>query len=80
MVRQQYSEDDLPSDELRQQFMGQVGLLAEEDKRQLISEVLTPNGFNLIVTPKEIDTAMEDLATLISNGINRALHQNVQFS
>lgn len=55
-------------------------MLEEDDKRQLISEVLSPNGFNLIVTPKEIDTEMEDLVTLISNGINRALHQNVQFS
>ena len=26
------------------------------------------------------DTDMEELATLISNGINRALHTNVQFS
>ncbi|MGL4374017.1 MAG: GPR endopeptidase [Turicibacter sp.] len=80
MVRQQYKEEDLPSDELKQQFMGHIGLLTEDEKRQLISEVLTPNGFNLIVTPKEIDTEMEDLATLISNGINRALHQNIQFS
>lgn len=79
-TRQQYTEEDLPSQEMRQQFMGQVGMLEEDDKRQLISEVLSPNGFNLIVTPKEIDTEMEDLVTLISNGINRALHQNVQFS
>lgn len=79
-VRQSYTDDDLPSAELRQQFMGQIGTLEEEEKRQLISEVLTPNGYNLIVTPKEIDTDMEELATLISNGINRALHTNVQFS
>ena len=79
-ARQTYTDEDLPSPELREQFMGQVGNLEEEEKRQLISEVLTPNGYNLIVTPKEIDTEMEDLATLISNGLNRALHPNVQFS
>ena len=79
-ARQIYTAEDLPSPELREQFMGQVGNLEEEEKRQLISEVLTPNGYNLIVTPKEIDTEMEDLATLISNGLNRALHPNVQFS
>ena len=79
-ARQIYTDEDLPSPELREQFMGQVGNLEEEEKRQLISEVLTPNGYNLIVTPKEIDTEMEDLATLISNGLNRALHPNVQFS
>ena len=79
-ARQTYTEDDLPSPELREQFLGQIGNLEEEEKRQLISEVLTPNGFNLIVTPKGIDSDMENLATLISNGINRVLHPNVQFS
>ncbi len=79
-IRQTYTEEDLPSEEVRQQFMGQIGVLEEEEKRQLIAEVLTPNGYNLIVTPKEIDTEIQDLATLISFGINRALHENVQIN
>lgn len=79
-ARQTYSEEDLPSEEVRQQFMGHIGVLEEEEKRQLISEVLTPNGYNLIVTPKGIDTEIEDLATLISFGVNRALHENIQFN
>ena len=79
-MRQTYTDEDLPSPELREKFMGQLGNLEEEEKRQLISEVLTPNGYNLIVTPKEVDTTIHDLATLISSGLNRALHQNIQFS
>lgn len=79
-VRQTYTENDLPSPELREKLMGQVGLLEEEEKRQLISEVLTPNGFNMIVTPKDIDTDIRDLAGLISNAINQALHPRVQIN
>ncbi len=78
--RQTYTDDDLPADEVKEQFLGQVGLLNEGEKRQLISEVLTPNGYNLIVTPKEVDDDIKDLATLISSGLNRALHEFVQFN
>ena len=78
--KQNYQEDDLPSEEVRQQFLGEIGLLSEGEKRQLISEVLTPNGYNLIVTPKEVDDDIRDLATLISNGLNQVLHKNVQFN
>jgi spore protease len=60
--------------------MGQLGVMDEQQKRELISEVLTPNGYNLLVTPKEIGTEIRDLATLVSSGINRALHQKVEFS
>ena len=78
-VHQTYTDDDLPSPEMREKFMGQLGILEEEEKRQLIAEVLTPSGYNLIVTPKEVDTTIHDLATLISSGLNQALHQNIQF-
>jgi len=79
-VRQDYSEDDLPPMELREKFMGQLGVLDDTEKRQLISEVLTPSGFNMIVTPKGVDTEIRDLATLISSGLNRALHPKIQFA
>ncbi len=80
MSRQTYSDEDLPPVQMRQEFLGQVGILNEGEKRQLISEVLTPNGYNLIVTPKEVDDDIQDLATLISSGLNRVLHENVQFN
>ncbi|WP_339064165.1 GPR endopeptidase [Tepidibacillus marianensis] len=58
-------------------FLGIVGTLSEQEKRQLIFEVLAPIGFNLMVTPKEVDTFVEDMAGILSNGLNMALHSAV---
>lgn len=71
------TEEDLPNEEKRNTFLGIVGNLSEEEKRQLISEVLTPIGHNLMVTPKEVDGFMIDMANVIANGVNAALHENV---
>lgn len=45
------------------------------DKVSLISEVLTPGEF--IVTPKEIDTDIKNISSVISNGINIAVHEGI---
>ncbi|RLL48027.1 GPR endopeptidase [Oceanobacillus piezotolerans] len=71
------TEQDLPNQEKRHTFMGIVGNLSDEEKRKLITEVLTPIGHNLMVTPKEVDGFMKDMATLVAEGINAALHENV---
>ena len=60
-------------DEKRELF-GLVGSLNYEETKELISEVLSPIGYNLMVTPKEIDFIIPRLATLISNSINEAIH------
>ncbi len=57
--------------------MGMVGGLDEAEKRQLIQEVLAPLGHNLMVTPKEIDVFIEDMAHVIAEGLNAALHGRV---
>lgn len=44
------------------------------EKWQLIREVLDPLGNNLIVTPKEIDEFVEDVAHVVAKGLNVALH------
>jgi spore protease len=36
--------------------------------------VLAPIGHNLMVTPKEVDVFIEDMANLVANGLNAALH------
>lgn len=74
------SEADLPTEEERLTFLGLVGQLSEDEKRSLLAEVLTPMGRNLIVTPKEIDSFMTDMAHLIASGINEALHERVRAS
>ena len=69
--------EDLPDKEKRQTIMGMIGNLEEEEKRQLIREVLAPLGHNLMVTPKEVDVFIEDMANVIASGLNAALHGEV---
>lgn len=61
----------------RQNLFGIVGTLEDEDVKKLIFEVLTPIGYNLMVTPKEEDFVIELLSEIISSGINKALHKSV---
>ncbi|PKM79636.1 MAG: GPR endopeptidase [Firmicutes bacterium HGW-Firmicutes-13] len=50
----------------------------ERDERiSLIREVLEPYNGHLMVTPKEIDTIIEDISIVISGGLNAALHPKV---
>ncbi len=58
-------------------FLGSFGMLNETEQRTLIEEILTPQGYNLMVTPKEIDVEVEDLSKIIANGINIALHSGL---
>jgi spore protease len=71
------TDEDLPGEKERQSFLGIVGTLDENEKRQLIHEVLSPLGHNLMVTPKEIDTFIDDMANVLANGLNTALHEKV---
>ncbi|WP_071460188.1 GPR endopeptidase [Bacillus massilinigeriensis] len=75
--REVLTDEDLPEEEHRKAFLGMVGALKEEEKRQLIHEVLSPLGHNLMVTPKEIDVFIEDMANLIASGLNAALHKAI---
>lgn len=65
------------NNEDRKALLGIVGTLSDNEIRQLLFEVLTPIGFNMMVTPKEVDFVIEKLGILISNGINKALHTKV---
>lgn len=49
----------------------------EEEKYSLIKEVLEPFMPNSIVTPKEIDLIIDDLSIIIANGLNIALHPDI---
>ncbi|MBP7175297.1 MAG: GPR endopeptidase [Thermoclostridium sp.] len=53
--------------------------LEDNDKYNLIKEVLEPYGGNLVVTPKEMDEVIERVSKVIANGINLALHKNIGF-
>lgn len=61
----------------KKDLFGMIGTLNDEEIKKFISEVLIPIGYNMIVTPKEVDFIIEKLSTIISTGINNALHKNV---
>lgn len=75
--KRKLTEEDMPGPQERQQYMGIIGSLEEEEKRQLISEVLGPLGYNLMVTPKEVDDFIEDMGNVLAQGLNAALHGSV---
>lgn len=58
-------------------LLGIVGTLLPGETKELIYEVLSPIGYNLMVTPKEIDFEVKKISELIANGINNALNENV---
>lgn len=70
-----YLKDEvMVSNEDKKTLLGLIGTLKEDELRNLTYEVLTPIGYNLMVTPKEVDFVIEKLSDVISYGINHSLH------
>ncbi len=61
----------------KQNLFGVVGTLNDTETKALIYEVLSPIGYNLMVTPKEVDFSVQKLSEVIADGINMALHKNI---
>lgn len=60
-----------------QPIFGEFGSMQDNERLQLVREVLQPLGHDLLVTPKEIDKFMEDIANIVASGLNAALHEAV---
>lgn len=60
--------------EEKEKLLGLVGTLSDEELEIFIYEVLSPIGYNYMVTPKEIDFIIEKLAFVISESINKLIH------
>lgn len=58
-------------------FYQLISGMTGEDKRALIAEVLSPAVGDLMVTPKEIDVYIDELAAVLAEGINAALHPDL---
>ncbi len=69
------NKEVLATNDDKKTFLGLVGLLSEEELISLTYEVLTPIGYNLMVTPKEVDFVIEKLSDVISYGINHSLNE-----
>lgn len=63
------------TNEEKKNLMGIIGDLEDDEIKELIYEVLTPIGYNLMVTPKEIDFVVKKLSEIISDAINESLHE-----
>ena len=51
--------------------------LEDNDKYNLIKDVLNPYAGNMFVTPKEVDAVIDRLTNIIANAINIALHPGI---
>ena len=66
--------EELSEDE-KIKLLGNIGMLTENEIRELIFEVLTPIGYNMMVTPKEVDFVIDKTSEVLANSINKALHK-----
>ncbi len=73
---EQIEEQNLSKQE-KTELSGILGTIDDEEKRELIMEVLNSIGYNMIVTPKEIDFLVEKLSDVISGALNQSLHLEV---
>lgn len=65
-------------DQKEKEYLGGIlGSLSDQDKYNLINEVLNSINYNLIVTPKEVDFLIEKLSNVISSSLNNALHKEI---
>lgn len=58
-------------------FAGIVQKMDWEEKKEIIKEVLSPYIGDLIVTPKEIDTLIDDISLVLANSLDAALHPQI---
>lgn len=66
---------DLLIEKLQNEAKSNVFLnqLKEEDNYEKIKDVLNPQDYNMIVTPKEIDDLIENMKDVVARGINMSL-------
>jgi len=73
-----YSKKNMQLDpKEKENLFGILGQLQEQEIKELFEEVLTPIGYNYMVTTKEMDFLIDKLANILANGINQALHEKV---
>jgi spore protease len=61
-------------------FYNMLKNVDKNEKYSMIRQILNPYIGDLMVTPKEIDSLMEDISKVIANGINIALHTSIKLN
>ena len=77
MMKAHFSQGGLNPSDHTKQIMGMLPELNEQERLSLVREVLQPLGHDVVVTPKEIDEFVEDIANVVASGLNAALHEAV---
>lgn len=60
------------------EFYNMLKSVDTNEKYSMIKELLHSSTGNMMVTPKEIDSLIEDMAKIIANGINISLHPSIE--
>lgn len=60
------------------EFFNMLHRLSEQDKNELIRDILSPYVGDLVVTPKEIDSIISNISEVVANGINISMHGNME--
>ncbi|WP_094602912.1 Germination protease [Sporomusa silvacetica DSM 10669] len=53
--------------------------LSDQDRHTIVRQVLPEMLGDLMVTPKEVDRLIEDIAAVVAGGINQAMHPNIDY-
>ena len=53
--------------------------LSDQDRQTIVRQVLPDILGDLMVTPKEVDRLIEDIAAVVAGGINQAMHPNIDY-
>jgi spore protease len=53
--------------------------LSDADRRVIVNQVLPEALGDMMVTPKEVDRLIEDIANVVAGGINQAMHPNIDY-
>ncbi|MBP1999135.1 spore protease [Paenibacillus shirakamiensis] len=77
LMRDHFNKEGGGNSSQTKQILGLLSELSENERLGLVKEVLSPLGHDVIVTPKEIDEFIEDIANIIASGLNAALHEAV---
>ncbi len=59
----------------KQEILGMVGILNEDEIKKLVWEVLAPIDGDMIVTTKEIDFIIDKISNLLGEALNKSLHK-----
>jgi len=54
--------------------------LSDEDRRVIVNQVLPEALGDLMVTPKDVDRLIEDIADVVAGGINQAMHPHIDYA